>query len=47
MKQGRNEGEERMAKLVRILIEENRMEDLQRVVTDCRYREKLYQESKL
>ena len=47
MKQGRNEGEERMARLVRILIEENRMEDLQRAVADCRYREKLYQESKL
>ncbi len=47
IEQGRNEGEERMARLVRILVEENRMDDLQRAVADCRYREKLYQESKL
>lgn len=42
--EGREEGTDRMARLVQVLIQLNRMEDLNRVLTDEEYRKKLFQE---
>lgn len=46
-KEARAEGEERVAKLVQILMQEKRMEDLERMLTDAEYRETLFQEKNL
>lgn len=40
----RREAEERLAKLVQMLMKENRMEDLRRILNESQYREVLYQE---
>lgn len=42
--EGREEGEERANKLTRVLIDQNRIEDLARSTRDRKYREKLYKE---
>lgn len=42
--EGREEGEERANKLIRALLEQNRIEDLERSTRDPQYRENLYKE---
>ena len=42
--EGREEGEERVNRLIRALLEENRVEDLERSTSDRNYREMLYKE---
>ncbi len=42
--EGRSEGEERMACLVRILMENDRLDDLRKITLDKAYRETLYLE---
>lgn len=42
--EGLEEGEERMASLMKKLLELNRMEDLKRIATDVDFRERLLQE---
>ncbi len=41
---GKEEGEERANRLIRALLEQNRMEDLERSTRDRKYREVLYEE---
>ena len=41
--EGNTEGQELFAKLVNILLKENKIEDIQRVTTDTDYRNKLYE----
>lgn len=45
--EGREEGEERFATLLQILMEEGRTDDISRAITDRKYRERLYQENRL
>ena len=45
--EGRKEGENRFARLVQILMESGRNEELKRVVSDQNYREKMYMEADL
>lgn len=47
LEEGRVEGEERLSKLVRILLENGRNDDLNRAMTDADYRKQLYQEYNL
>lgn len=42
--EGREEGEERVNRLIRALLEENRVEDLERSTSDRNYRQMLYKE---
>ena len=44
LREGRVEGENRFAKLVQMLIDEGRSEELRRAVSDQNYRENLYAE---
>lgn len=44
---GRKEGESRLTKLLQILIDTGRNEDINRIITDKTYREKLYLENNL
>ena len=44
---GRKQGAERMGSLIRRLIEDNRLSDLERASTDPNYRESLYKEFNL
>lgn len=44
IKEGMEQGADRAAELVGMLLDFNRMEDLKRMTTDRRYREKLFQE---
>ena len=44
LSEGRIEGENRFAKLVQMLIDEGRSEELRRAVSDQNYRENLYEE---
>ena len=41
--QGRNEGEDRMNRLILSLISEKRKEDIEKAAKDKKYRERLYQ----
>ncbi len=45
--EGRKEGENRFARLVQILMESGRNEELKRAVSDQNYREKMYMEADL
>ncbi len=47
VRQGRTEGENRFARLVQILMESGRNEELKRAVSDQNYREKMYMEADL
>lgn len=42
--EGREQGQENMAALMKILLQENRMEDLKRVIDDADFRKKLFTE---
>ncbi len=44
IKEGMEQGTDRAAELVSMLLDLNRMEDLRRMTTDRKYREKLFQE---
>lgn len=46
-KEGRREGENRFARLVQILMDDGRSEELKRAVSDLNYRERLYMEADL
>lgn len=46
-KEGRREGENRFARLVQILMDNGRSEELKRAVSDLNYRERLYMEADL
>ncbi len=46
-KKGRREGENRFARLVQMLMDDGRSEELKRVVSDLNYRERLYMEADL
>ncbi len=45
--EGRKQGAERMGSLIRRLIEDNRLSDLERASNDPNYRESLYKEFNL
>lgn len=47
VRQGRKEGENRFARLVQILMDDGRSEELKRAVSDLNYRERLYMEADL
>ena len=44
---GREQGEQQMAILTKLLIEANRFEDLKRATDDIEYRKKLFKEVKI
>lgn len=44
MEEGRREGQELVARLILKLLEQNRLEDLNRAAKDLEYRKKLFQE---
>lgn len=47
IEQGKTVGEKRLASLMKLLLEEKRMEELEQVVNDNVFREKLYKEYSL
>lgn len=47
VRQGRKEGENRFARLVQMLMDSGRNEELKKAVSDQNYRERLYMEANL
>lgn len=43
-KRGKKEGEERMARLIEVLTEKNRMDQVKKVIKNRTYRKKMYKE---